>query len=56
LARAIIGFTYYIVTGNKGGVPNLNSSSNNATDENKPYEAAQETNTIPDINTKLFDQ
>lgn len=26
LARAIIGFTYYIVTGNRGGLPNLNST------------------------------
>ena len=52
LAKAIIGFTYYIVTGKKGGVPNLNSSTTN--EQNTPY--VGEINTIPELNTNFFNQ
>lgn len=53
LARAIIGFTYYIVTGKRGGVPNLNGTTNNAPNNNQPYIAPEE-NTVPDLNLNTF--
>jgi flagellar basal body-associated protein FliL len=55
LARAIIGFTYYIVTGKRGGVPNLNGTSNNTPSNNQPY-VAPEVNTVPNINNRLFEE
>lgn len=52
LAKAIIGFTYYIVTGKKGGIPNLNNTKTQ--EENVPYTG--QTNTIPELNKDWFNQ
>jgi flagellar basal body-associated protein FliL len=48
LAKAIISFTYYIVTGKKGGLPNLNGNTPTS-EENKAYtpEATQTPNLDP---------
>jgi hypothetical protein len=53
LAKAIIGFTYYIVTGKKGGIPNLNNNSTNTSD-NEVYTG--ETNKVPELNKDWFNQ
>jgi len=56
LAKGIISFTYYIVTGNKGGVPGLNNggstNTNGNTDANTPY--VPESTETPNLNPNLF--
>jgi heme/copper-type cytochrome/quinol oxidase subunit 2 len=55
LARAIIGFTYYIVTGNKGGLPNLGGSKTEVQNEsNTPY--VPESSDAPALNAELYSQ
>jgi len=41
------------VTGKRGGVPNLNGTTNNAPNNNQPYIAPEE-NTVPDLNLNTF--
>ncbi len=50
LAKAIIGFTYYIVTGKKGGVPNLNGGSKTTQEENTPYTGSD----TPAVDTQYY--
>jgi len=55
LARALIGFTYYIVTGKSGGLPGLNKNTNVEKEENEPY-IAPEGGQIQELNSNLFNQ
>ncbi len=52
LAKALIGFTYYIVTGKSGGLPNLNNSSSQSQKENAPYDGLN----APVMETESYNQ
>lgn len=55
LARALIGFTYYIVTGKKGGLPGLGGSAETQEEINEPYIVPQDSS-IQDLNQDYFSQ
>ncbi len=64
LAKAMISFTYYIVTGNKTGInwgQQTTEIKNNDTDVNDPYNpevntGVDDVNVIPNLNSNLFSQ